>query len=252
MQPPLPDDVRDLLALTLVPGLGPRLTEALLERFKTAAAVRRASAEQLLSIPHVGPKLAQQFARALRDADVDGELELIAQHRVGIIPRNDPSFPKALTELPDGPHLLYLRGELRSDDARAVAIVGSRQCSSYGRRITEQLAGGLARAGFTVVSGLARGIDGYAHRAALDAGGRTIAVLAGGLSSIYPPEHKDLAEAVTRSGALLSESPMMMAPQKGMFHARNRLISGLARAAVIVEANERSGALITARHAVEQ
>src|SRR5262249_9798118 len=159
--------------------------------------------------------------------------------------------PRLLAEIPDAPHLLYVRGGLVPADGNAVAVVGSRQCSSYGKRLAEQIAGGLARAGFTVVSGLARGIDGIAHRAALGAGGRTIAVLAGGLSEIYPPEHVELAESVTRAGALLSEAPMGMAPQRGMFHSRNRLISGLARAVVIVEANEKSGALITAGHAAE-
>jgi len=137
-------------------------------------------------------------------------------------------------------------------DAKAIAMVGSRQCTSYGKRVAERLAGGLVRAGFTLVSGLARGIDGAAHRGALQAQGRTLAVLAGGLSRIYPPEHEDLAEEVAASGGLISESAMRMEPMAGMFPARNRIISGLSRGVVIVEANEKSGALITARHAAEQ
>jgi DNA processing protein len=248
----LSSDLRDLLALTLVPGLGPRLTEALLRQFGSASTARAARAEQLATIPRISPRLAEEFAEALRTADVDGELALMEKHDVELLPRHDPNFPRLLAEIPDAPHLLYVRGVLAPADGNAVAVVGSRQCSSYGKRLTEQIAGGLARAGFTVVSGLARGIDGIAHRAALDAGGRTIAVLAGGLSEIYPPEHAELAESVTRAGALLSEAPMGMAPQRGMFHSRNRLISGLARAVVIVEANEKSGALITAAHAAEQ
>jgi DNA processing protein len=248
----LSSELRDLLALTLVPGLGPRLTEALLRQFGSASTARAARAEQLATIPRISPRLAEEFADALRKADVDGELALLEKHNVELLPRHDPNFPRLLGEIPDAPHLLYVRGGLVPADGNAVAVVGSRQCSSYGKRLTEQIAGGLARAGFTVVSGLARGIDGIAHRAALDAGGRTIAVLAGGLSEIYPPEHAELAESVTRAGALLSEAPMGMAPQRGMFHSRNRLISGLARAVVIVEANEKSGALITAAHAAEQ
>jgi DNA processing protein len=148
--------------------------------------------------------------------------------------------------------LLYCRGEVRLEDANAVAIVGSRKCTAYGRRMAERIAGGLARAGVCVVSGLARGIDGVAHRAALAAGGRTLAVVANGLSRVYPPEHADLAVDVCAAGALLTESPMGMGPQAGLFPARNRLISGLSRAVVVVEAPEQSGALITAEHAAEQ
>jgi DNA processing protein len=157
-----------------------------------------------------------------------------------------------LTEIPDPPHLLYVRGTLEERDAKAVALVGSRSCTSYGRRVAERLAAGLAQKGYTVVSGLARGIDGAAHRAALKAGGRTFAVLAGGLSRIYPPEHADLAREIEAAGALLSEAAMAMEPMAGMFPARNRLISGLSRGVVVVEAAERSGALITAQHALEQ
>jgi DNA processing protein len=145
-----------------------------------------------------------------------------------------------------------VRGALAEGDRNAVAIVGSRQCSPYGRRMAERLAGDLARAGVTVISGLARGIDGCAHRGALQAGGRTLAVLAGGLARIYPPEHKGLAEEVQAAGALLSEAAMDMEPMAGMFPARNRIISGLARGVIIVEANEKSGALITASHGGEQ
>jgi DNA processing protein len=148
--------------------------------------------------------------------------------------------------------LLYYRGTLTEADRRAVGIVGTRKCSSYGRRVTEQIAAGLVRAGYTIVSGLARGIDGVAHSAALKAGGRTIAVLANGLASIYPPEHVELSREVQRSGCVLSETPMAMDPQAGMFHARNRIISGLSQAVVIVEAGERSGAKITASHAGNQ
>ncbi|TMQ33726.1 MAG: DNA-processing protein DprA [Planctomycetota bacterium] len=137
-------------------------------------------------------------------------------------------------------------------DARSLALVGSRGCSSYGRKMTERLASGLARAGYTVISGLARGIDGAAHRGALQAGGRTIGVLAGGLSKIYPPEHTDLAQEVAGAGALATESAMRMEPMAGMFPARNRIISGLAKGVVVVEAAARSGALITASHAAEQ
>ncbi len=242
-------EIRDLLTLGLVPGLGPRLTAALLERFGSAGAVLRAAPAQLREIPHIGEKLAHEIWQALRQIQVDKELEQMNRHEVRVVVLGTPEYPAALASIPDPPHLLYVRGTLTAQDARAVAVVGSRSCTTYGRRTTERLAQGLARAGFTIVSGLARGIDGVAHRAAIQAGGRSIAVLAGGLSKIYPPEHADLAREVQASGALLSESEMAMEPMAGMFPARNRIISGLSRAVLVVEAADRSGALITARHA---
>jgi DNA processing protein len=250
--PPADPDLSDLLALSLVPGLGPRLTQALLDRFGSAAAARRATAAELEDVPHIGSKLARSFAEALRTVDPQAELDRVAQFGVTLLPLSSPDYPARLKDLPDAPHLLYARGSFVSADASAVAIVGSRNCTPYGQRTATRLAAGLARAGYTVVSGLALGIDGAGHRGALEGGGRTVAVLAGGLSSIYPPAHADLAEQVVKAGALVSESPMLMEPQKGMFHARNRLISGLAQAVVIIEANDRSGALITARHGAEQ
>jgi DNA processing protein len=248
----IPTELRDLLALHLVPGLGPRLTAALLQRFGSGAAVRKASVSELQSVPHIGPKLADEFYQALRSVDIEGELEQIAKHEVSLLASGTPDYPAALEEIAAAPPLLYLRGSLQPQDAKAVAVVGSRQCTAYGRRVAERLAGDLVRAGYTVISGLARGIDGAAHRGALQAGGRTIAVLAGGLSKIYPPEHADLAREVQASGALLTEATMKQSPLPDMFPARNRIISGLSKGVVIVEAAQQSGALITARHAAEQ
>jgi DNA processing protein len=248
----LTPETRDLLALHLVPGLGPRLTEAILERFGSAAAALKATAAQLREVAHIGDKLADQLAQALRDVNVEGELELMGRFHVRLHVLGESDYPTALATIAVPPRLLYVRGAILERDAKAIAIVGSRQCTSYGKRVAERLAGGLVRAGFTIVSGLARGIDGAAHRGALQAQGRTLAVLAGGLSRIYPPEHQELAEEVAESGGLISESAMRMEPMAGMFPARNRIISGLSRGVVIVEANEKSGALITARHAAEQ
>jgi len=247
-----PPGLREHLALALVPGLGPKLTAALLGHFGSPAAVLRATAAQLRAVPQIGEKLAASFAEAFRTVDVAAEERLIGAHGVRPVPLGHPDYPARLAAIPDPPPLLYLRGELTPADADAVAIVGSRACTAYGRRVAERLAAGLARAGRTVVSGLARGIDGAAHRGALEAGGRTVAVLAGGLSRIYPPEHADLADGVAGRGCLVSETPMTVAPQPGMFPARNRVISGLSRAVIVVEAGERSGALITVEHAAEQ
>jgi DNA processing protein len=250
--PAIDGESRDLLTLHLVPGLGPKLTAALLERFGTPAAVLSAPADQLRQVPHVGDKLAAQIHQAMRKADVVAELEHMARHQTHVLVLGTPTFPASLATIAVPPRLLYVRGKLQPCDTEAVAIVGSRHCTPYGRRIAARLAADLSRAGFTIISGLARGIDGAAHRGCLQGGGRTIAVLAGGLGKIYPPEHKELAEEVRAAGALVSESAMLMEPMAGMFPARNRIISGLSRAVIVVEANERSGALITAHHAAEQ
>lgn len=252
MEAEIPEALRDLLALSLVPGVGPQRAALLLAHFGSPGAVLQATQQQLLAIRGVGAKIATDIRAARSGTYFTEELELIRQHGVQIAGLRGEGYPARLAEIPDPPPILYIRGTLTPADARAVAIVGSRRCTTYGQRITEKLAEGLAKAGYVVVSGLARGIDGFAHRAALNAGGRTLAVLAGGLSKIYPPEHDQLAEQVATAGALLCEVPMRSQPLPTMFHARNRIISGLVLGVVIIEANDRSGALITARHAADQ
>jgi DNA processing protein len=249
---PVDPELQALLTLHLVPGLGPRLTAALLERFGSAARALQSGPEELRQIPHIGNQLAHDLHQALREAEVPAELDLIARHQVRLLILGSPDYPKTLAQIFDPPHLLYVKGSLIQEDAKAVAVVGSRHCTSYGRRMAERLAIGLAHKGYTIISGLARGIDGAAHRGAVKAGGRTLAVLAGGLSKVYPPEHVELAREIEAAGALISEAPMGMEPLAHLFPPRNRLISGLSQGVVIVEAAERSGALITARQAVEQ
>jgi DNA processing protein len=244
---------RELLSLHLVPGIGPRLLAALLERFGSVPAIADASIPELTGVPYLGEKIAEQLQASLRSNDIDQELELMARHGVELVSLGRDPYPATLANIAMPPRFLYVRGRLLPEDRDAVAVVGSRSCTSYGRRVAERLGHDLASAGFTLVSGLARGIDGAAHEGALKAAGRTIAVLAGGLSKIYPPEHTSLAEAIVAAGgALISEVPMRMEPMAGMFPARNRIISGLSRGVVLVEAAEKSGALITARHAAEQ
>jgi len=249
----LPPEHLAHLKLALVPGLGPRLTAALLQQFGSADAACRASETELRRIPQIGDKLASTFAQTLRTLDAQAELALMERHVVRPVLKSDEDYPASLASIPTAPALLYVHGDgWRPGDLGAVALVGSRMCTAYGRRMAAEIAAGLCRAGVTVISGLARGIDGAAHRGALDAGGRTFAVLAGGLAKIYPPEHAELADEVAQRGGLISETPMTVAPQPGMFPARNRIISGMSRAVVIVEANLKSGALITAVHALEQ
>lgn len=243
---------RDLLALNLAHGIGPKTLNALLEKFGSASAVRHATPAELAEIPYMGRAVAEKLHTAFASRDVDAEIEELRKHGANLLRLGSPEYPAALAEVPVPPRLIYVRGELLPQDREAVAIVGSRSCTSYGRKVAERIAYDLARAGVTIISGLARGIDGCAHRGALDAGGRTIAVMAGGLSKIYPPEHKELAAEVMAHGALVSEAAMKMDPLAGMFPARNRIISGLSRGVILVEANEKSGALITAHHAAEQ
>lgn len=249
---PLSPEVRAHLLLNLVPGLGPKLTRALLERFGSAPAVLEARAAELMTIPRLGQRLAEQLHQAFRTAPIAEEEAQIEERQIRLLIRDQDGYPARLAQIDDPPPLLYCWGELLPQDDRCIAVVGSRQCSAYGRKLTERFTRELVQAGFTIVSGLARGIDGIAHRAALEAGGRTVAVLAGGLARLYPPEHKDLAAEVVKHGALLTEIPMGVAPLAEMFPRRNRIVSGMSLGVLVVEAARKSGALITARHASEQ
>lgn len=237
----LSDDERDLLALHLVTGVGPRLTAALLEHFGSASAVLHVSIRELTEVPYLGAKVAEAMTRALANPDVAREGEAIVQHGVHLRVLGRPEYPANLATIDDPPHLLFVKGTLETRDEKAIGIVGSRACTSYGTRLAERIGQDLARAGWTIVSGLARGIDASAHRGALRANGRTLAVLAGGLSKIYPPEHKDLGTEVAGSGALITESCMHMEPMATLFPTRNRIISGLSRAVVIIEAAKEVG-----------
>jgi DNA processing protein len=242
----------DLLMLTMVPGVGPKTCRALIERFGSAGRALDAPESSLRDVQGVGPRLASSIARARREVDAQGELDLCQKMGVRIIPRGFDGYPPILGDIPDPPALLYVRGTIEPADQLAIALVGSRKCTPYGLRIAERLAGSLARVGLTVVSGLARGIDAADHRGALAAGGRTIAVLANGLAEVYPPEHDGLAREVADSGALIAESPMRQAPLAGLFPQRNRIISGLSLGVVVVEATPRSGSLSTAAHSTDQ
>lgn len=243
---------RALLALYLAPGIGPKTLAALLDRFGDPEAVVQASAEEISEIPYVGAKTAAALRRTWERGEVDAELARMREHGVAFFCKGGPGYPERLTPLAGSPSVLYVKGELVDADRHAIALVGSRGCTTYGRRMAQRIAYDLAKAGYTIVSGLARGIDAEAHRGALEAGGRTLAVLANGLGRVYPPEHAELANEVSASGALLSEACMMMDPMAGMFPARNRIITGLSLAVVVVEAGEKSGALISALHAAEQ
>jgi DNA processing protein len=240
------------LRLALIPGVGPKTWRALCERFGSAARVFAASRHELQTVPGVGDILARRIQEAARAAPEKAVLQTCRQYGLSWMLVEDACYPRLLAEIAQPPVVLFYRGQFQTQDDRAIAIVGTRHASAYGMRQADRLARQLVEAGFTIISGLARGIDAAAHRAALAAGGRTIAVLGGGLPEVYPREHQELAEQITRQGVLLSEMAPERPPQSGNFPQRNRIISGLSLGVVVVEAGLRSGALITARHAMEQ
>jgi DNA processing protein len=240
------------LTLALVPDVGPLLRQRLLESFGDAAQVLAASRDQLQQVPGIGAKISTNIVQADQLVDLDAQLALVHQHGLRIWFPADAQYPPLLRQIHDPPGVLFGRGDLEPADELAVAIVGTRRPSRYGLQQAEQLAHHLARAGVTVVSGLARGIDAAAHRGALAAGGRTIAVLGCGVLRNYPAEHAELARSVAAQGCVISEVPPTMGPARGLFPQRNRIISGLSLGTVVVEAGDRSGALITARLAMEQ
>lgn len=245
-------DCAPWLALGRIRGVGGVSFKKITARFADPAAVFRASAAELAEIEGLHRELIHSIANFNDWAEIDKEIQRARAAGVKMIPFSDAAYPASLRAIADPPPLLYVKGELRDNDSRAIAIVGSRSASDYGRRIARDLARGLASFGFTVVSGMARGIDGMAHESALQAGGRTLAVLGSGVDRAYPPEHEMLYRRISENGAVISELPMGARPVAFNFPARNRLISGLSLGVVVVEATEKSGSLITASLAAEQ
>lgn len=239
------------LRLSLVSGIGPRIFSELLAGLGSAENVLRAAPDQLRSIPGVGHKLIREIGRASQ-IDLNQIKRDCDQHAIQILDRQSTSYPPLLRQIHDPPNILYQQGELLPQDEVAIAVVGTRHASQYGKTVAERLARDLANSGITVVSGLARGVDAAAHRAALAAGGRTVAVLGSGVLDLYPAEHEGLAKEICQQGAVLSERPPRSPPRRSAFPQRNRIVSGLSLGVVVVEAAERSGALISARLAMEQ
>lgn len=235
------------VAFSHLDGLGPRRMEQLLRRFGQARAAWRASpaAWQEMGLP---AKLGEERGAI----DPERAWQAVESAGLSVLTWQDPDYPALLRQIPDPPFVLYLRGRLQPEDSRALAVVGTRRPTPYGQEATRTLVHELVLHSLTVVSGLARGIDTLAHRAALEAGGRTLAVLGSGLDRLYPPDNRRLAELIAERGALVSEFPPGVEARKGHFPRRNRIISGLATGTMVVEAGERSGALITARLAAEQ
>lgn len=246
--------LRHWLQLSLTRGLGPILTRRIVTAAGSAEAACAAGAILLREIEGIGRAKGDAIASSLRAAAglVDAELEKVARAGASALCPDDLAYPVLLRSIPDPPLVLYLRGTLQDRDLHSVAIVGSRKCSLYGREQADRFGSLLAGAGVTVVSGGARGIDSAAHRGAIaQTNGRTIAVLGSGVDVAYPPENKSLFDQIATRGAVMSEHAMGTPPAAENFPRRNRIISGISRGVIVVEADERSGALITARQACD-
>ena len=247
---PIGADPRFWLGFGRVPFIGPARIGRLLDRFGDLERAWSAPASELRLV--LDERSLESLLRTRRELDLDREYERVLALGIAVVTRADPSYPRLLAEVPAPPPVLYVKGELRPEDDLAVSVVGTRRLTSYGREVAGRIAGDLAASGVTIVSGLARGIDGAAHQAALKAGGRTIAVLGCGVDIVYPPEHRKLAAQIVESGALISDYAPGQPPDGPNFPARNRIISGLSLGVVVVEAPSRSGALITVDFAADQ
>lgn len=244
-------DVKYWVGFNIVPGIGPARFRALLDHFGDLEAAWKAPAYELKRAG-LDRRSIDSLLETRNRISLDGEMEKVERAGVQVLTWQDDAYPPQLRHIHSPPPVLYVKGELRPEDEWAMAMVGTRRATVYGKEATRTLASDLARNGVTIVSGLARGIDAQAHQAALQAGGRTIAVFGSGIDSVYPPEHKKLAQAIAESGALVSEYALGTPPEGSNFPPRNRIISGLSLGVIIVEAGVTSGALITADYAAEQ
>ena len=239
------------IGLNLVRGIGAVRLQALLDHFGDAESAWKAKPVELRSAG-LSAKIVERFLQVRSSVDLEQIWDQIASQNIQVLTWEDEAYPPRLKEIEQPPPVLYVRGEVLDEDIWAVAIVGTRRITPYGRQITEQITARLAANGVTIVSGLARGVDAVAHQAALKAGGRTIAVLGSGVDRIYPPEHRALAEQMMSRGAIISDYAVGTPPEAANFPPRNRIISGLSMAVIVIEAGETSGALITAEFAAEQ
>lgn len=245
------DDRKYWVAFNLIKGVGAVRVQGLIAYFGDLESAWKADAADLTQAG-LGTKIVERVLAARKSVNLQQVLEKIQAQKIKVLTWQDGEYPARLKEIDQPPPVLYVRGEYLPEDLFAVAVVGTRKVSPYGRQATEELSSFLASNGMTVVSGLARGVDAVAHQAALKAGGRTIGVLGSGVDIVYPPEHAALAERVMESGAILSDYAPGTPPDSFNFPPRNRIISGLSLAVVVVEAGETSGALITAEFAAEQ
>ncbi len=239
------------VAFNRIPGIGAVRIQALISRFGTLAEAWRATRSELKEAG-LDDRSVRVICEKRSEIVPEQEIERLATANVQVLTWNDAGYPQQLKEIDDAPPVIYLRGELSPQDALSVAVVGTRRPTPYGRQAAEEMSYAIASHGVTVVSGLARGIDGIAHRAALEANGRTVAVLACGLDMVYPPEHAKLSREIMERGALISEQPLGAQPRGDFFPRRNRILSGLSLGVLVIEGDMKSGALITADFANDQ
>jgi DNA processing protein len=245
-------DIEACIALNMIPGVGPVRLRALIAALGSPASVLSAGRGALASVDGVGPETAAAIANWQQTVDLNAELKRIEDFGAHVISWDTPEYPASLRTIDNPPFILYVWGDITAEDGRAIGVVGSRNVTHYGTETAKKLSYQFAYAGYTVVSGLARGIDTSAHQGALAAKGRTIAVIGSGLSKLYPPENQGLAEKIAQSGAVVSEYPMARPADRQTFPYRNRIVAGWGKALVVVEAGLNSGALITANQAIDQ
>lgn len=249
------EEKKHWVAFSVFPGIGPVRFKLLLDYFGSAKSAWEAPLSELKKIK-LGDKLSEQFGEFRRNFSIEKYIKELKEKRVAVVTLGDPRYPKLLSQISDTPFLLYVKGKKTDrplDLDRTIAVVGTRKVTKYGVEITQRLATSLVAQGFIIVSGLAYGVDAVSHQAALDAGGKTIAVLGCGIDIIAPPSNASLYQAIAGGGgAILSEMPLGLRPNKGLFPARNRIISGLSLGVLVTEGADDSGALITARYAAEQ
>jgi DNA processing protein len=246
------DEIKYWVALNMVLGVGKTLFHRLIREFGSPEQVFRVSRKDLMRVEGIGDKTATEIANFSIEAKVDRELRLLEKVQARILTLVNPEYPELLRQIFDPPPLLYCQGKPLDSYSIPVAVVGTRAATSYGKMVTESLCAGLAERGVTIISGMARGIDTLAHRSALQSGRETVAVFGCGLSHTYPPENRSLRDKIQQSGTVVSEFPISVGPERNNFPARNRVISGLSYGVIVVEAGEKSGALITAQFALEQ
>ena len=241
-----------ILWLNSIEGIGSKTLEKLLSYFGSAENIYRTSEDNLLKAKGINKDIIHNIVKNREHSKVDGTLEILNRDNIDILFKSDDHYPINLRNIYDAPYALYIKGEINEKDKNAVAIVGARKASPYGKWAAYKFAGELAKRGITIVSGLAYGIDSAAHKGALDSGGRTIAVLGSGIDICYPKSNQSLMASIQQSGAVVSEYGVGVQPLPGNFPARNRIISGLVKGVIVVEATEKSGSLITAEFALEQ
>jgi DNA processing protein len=240
------------IGLNMVLGVGKTLSHRLVKVFSSPRNVFHASRKELMQVERVGDKVARQILDFDLERSVEREYQLAERRNVRILTIDDPQYPFLLKSIYDPPPVIYYKGTFLDDQSMPLAVVGTRKASSYGRMVAEKLCAALSEMGVCIVSGMARGIDTIAHKAALQLGNPTIAVFGCGLEYTYPPESGSLRRQIEERGAVISEFPMSTKPDRNNFPARNRVISGLSHGTLVVEAGEKSGALITAQFALEQ